>query len=145
MTALIDAHPDLATRRAVVAGTPSAVFAVLADPREHAALDGSGLVQGLADGPDRLTDGDEFTMRMRGYRTVNTVVEYVPDARIAWRHTGRHVWRWEVAAVPGGTEVRGTFDYSATRGRRLVELLGFPRRAGRALDGTLTVLQTRFA
>ncbi|WP_433784386.1 SRPBCC family protein [Actinomycetospora sp. CA-101289] len=145
MSTMTDAQPHLVTRSAVVAGPPSAVFAVLADPRAHAALDGSGLVKGLADGPERLADGDEFTMRMKGYRTVNTVVEYIPDARIAWRHTGRHVWRWELAEVPGGTEVHGTFDYSAKRSRRFVELLGFPRRAGRALDGTLTVLQTRFA
>ena len=33
------------------------MFAVLTDSREHAALDGSGLVKRLADGPDRLTDG----------------------------------------------------------------------------------------
>jgi Polyketide cyclase / dehydrase and lipid transport len=145
MTTIAPAPTAHVTRRTVVASPPTAVFAVLTDPREHAALDGSGLVKALADGPDRLTDGATFTMRMTGYTTVNTVVEYAPDTLVAWRHTGRHVWRWELAAVPGGTEVRGTFDYSAKRGRRLVELMGFPRRAGRALDGTLAVLQQRFA
>ena len=133
------------TRSAVVTASRSAVFAVLADPREHAALDGSGLVRHLAEGPVRLSAGAVFTMRMKGYTTTNTVVESEPGTLLAWRHTGRHVWRWQLVEVPGGTEVTGTFDYTGKRARRLVRLIGFPRRAGAALDGTLAVLQTRFA
>lgn len=82
---------------------------------------------------------------MKGYSTTNTVVEYEPDALIAWRHRGRHIWRWQLRAVPGGTEVTETFDYGAKRARRLVEWIGVPARAGIALDKTLAALQARFA
>lgn len=132
------------TRRVVVATAPAAVFALLVDPREHRGLDGAAMVQGVVYGPDRLTLGSVFRMQMKGYKTTNTVVEYEPDALIAWRHRGRHVWRWQLREVPGGTEVTETFDYTAKRAPRLVELIGIPRRAGVALDKTLTGLQARF-
>jgi uncharacterized protein YndB with AHSA1/START domain len=132
------------SRTAVVAASPAAVFAVLSDPHQHAALDGSGLIRGVLRAPARLGPGAIFTMRMKGYTTTNTVVEYAPDALIAWRHRARHVWRWQVRAVPGGTKVTGTFDGTAKRAPRLVRLIGIPRRAGTALDGTITALQHRF-
>lgn len=132
------------TCRVVVTAAPSLVFALLADPSEHSGLDGAAMVKGVVDGPDRLTLGSVFRMQMKGYRTTNTVVEYEPDALIAWRHRGRHIWRWQLRAVSGGTEVTETFDYTAKRARRLVELIGIPRRAGVALDKTLIGLQARF-
>ncbi|QDY75152.1 SRPBCC family protein [Streptomyces qinzhouensis] len=135
----------LVSRRVVVGAPPSVIFALLAAPGEHAALDGTGEIQGVVDGPQRLESGSVFRMRMKGYTTTNTVVEFEDGALIAWRHRGRHVWRWQLRAVPGGTEVTETFDYTAKRTRRLVELAGFPRRAGTAIDRTLTALQARFA
>ncbi|MGV9311239.1 SRPBCC family protein [Streptomyces sp. NPDC003691] len=135
----------LVSRQVVVGAPPAVIFALLAAPGEHAGLDGSGEVQGVVEGPVRLEQGAVFRMRMKGYTTTNTVVEFEQDALIAWRHRGRHVWRWELRAVPGGTEVTETFDYTAKRARRLVELAGFPRRAGTAIDRTLGALQARFA
>ncbi|WP_405644240.1 SRPBCC family protein [Streptomyces uncialis] len=139
--------PDaaLVRRRVVVAATPSAIFALLAAPGEHAGLDGTGEVRGVIEGPQRLERGSVFRMRMKGYTTTNTVVEFEHDALIAWRHRGRHVWRWQLRAVPGGTEVTETFDYTAKRARRLVRLIGIPKRAGTAVDKTLTALRARFA
>ena len=133
------------SRRIVVAATPSEVFALLTDPREHPVLDGSGTVTALVAGPARLTTGSVFRMRMSGYTTENRVVEFRPDAVIAWRHRARHVWRWELRPVPGGTEVTETFDHSAKRCPRVVAVLGIPTRAGTAIDATLRRLQARFA
>lgn len=132
-------------RRITVSAPSSVVFALLTDPNEHAALDGSGTVAGVVDAPARLTLGAQFRMQMKGYTTLNRVVELEPDRVIAWRHRGRHVWRWELREVGGGTEVTETFDYSAKRVRPVVRLLGIPRRADAALDATLTRLQARFA
>ncbi|MER7578072.1 SRPBCC family protein [Streptomyces sp. NPDC126514] len=95
----------LVSRRVTVAANPSAIFALLAAPGEHAGLDGTGQVQGVVEGPERLEIGSMFRMRMKGYTTTNTVVEFEDDALIAWRHRGRHVWRWRLRAVPEGTEV----------------------------------------
>ncbi|MFI6528727.1 SRPBCC family protein [Streptomyces uncialis] len=139
--------PDaaLVSRQVVVAATPSAIFALLVAPGEHAGLDGTGEVRGVIEGPQRLESGSVFRMRMKGYTTTNTVVEFEHDVLIAWRHRGRHVWRWQLRAVPGGTEVTETFDYTAKRARRLVRLIGIPKRAGTAMDKTLTALGARFA
>ncbi|PPK97433.1 polyketide cyclase/dehydrase/lipid transport protein [Kineococcus xinjiangensis] len=137
--------PTAVVRRVVVAAPPAEVFALLTDASRHAELDGSGTVQGVVEAPARLAAGSVFRMRMKGYTTTNTVVEFSPGALIAWRHRGRHVWRWQVRAVPGGSEVTETFDYTAKRAHRLVRALGVPRRAGTALELTLTRLQHRFA
>lgn len=133
------------SRRIVVSATPAEVFALLTDPREHPALDGSGTVKALVEGPQRLTAGSEFRMRMGGYTTANRVVEFRPDAVIAWRHRARHVWRWELRAVPGGTEVTETFDHTAKRCPAVVAALGIPERAGKAIDATLSRLHARLA
>lgn len=95
----------------------------------------------MIDGPGRLELGSMFRMRMKGYTTTNTVVEFEPDTLIAWRHRGRRVWRWRLRAVTGGTEMTETFDHSAKRVRRI----GVPRRAGVALNRSPVALRARFA
>lgn len=136
------------TRSAVVAAPPPVLFALLADAREHVALDGSGTVVEILGAPDRLSLGAEFSVRMKAgarYTTHNVVVEFEPDARIAWRHRARHIWRWELAAVPGGTCVTESWDGRAKRAPGLVAAIGMPRGAGRAIDATLAALHARFA
>jgi uncharacterized protein YndB with AHSA1/START domain len=95
---------------------PAAVFAILADPRQHQRIDGSGTVQGTVSGPERLTLGAEFGMDMKlgaSYKIKNTVVEFEEDRLIAWRHVGAHRWRYELTPTPGGgTEVTETWDLS---------------------------------
>ena len=132
------------SRKVHVHAPPSVVFALLADPTEHPGLDGSGTVRAVLAAPDRLELGSAFRMQMKGYSTTNTVVEHEPDAVLAWRHRGRHVWRWELRPVGTGTEVVETFDYSAKRARRLVELFGIPTRAATSIEQTLTGLVARF-
>jgi hypothetical protein len=64
--------------------------------------------------------GSKFGMAMRGrketlflpYRTTNTVIEYEPDCRIAWKTTalggllGGRIWRYELSPTEEGTLVR---------------------------------------
>ena len=142
--AVMDKSGARVTHTLVVAASPQALFELLANPHEHVGLDGSGLIRGVIDGPARLALGSIFRMRMKGYTTVNTVVEFEQDALIAWRHRARHVWRWQLRPVTGGTSVTATFDYSAKRVRPVVELMGIPRRATAILDRSLLTLQSRY-
>jgi uncharacterized protein YndB with AHSA1/START domain len=92
------------------------VFELIADPRMHAEFDGSGTVQRQIKGPDRLSKGATFGMAMRvkfPYTITNTVEEFDEPSRIAWRHLGRHRWRYELEALgESSTMVTETFDGS---------------------------------
>ena len=135
------------SRSVVVPAPPGQVFDLLADPRRHADIDGSGTVRGRVRGPDRLSAGARFGMRMRlvvPYVISSTVVEFEQDRRIAWRHLGHHVWRYELDPVEGGTRVTETFDWAPARAPRLLELFRVPGRNARGIDGTLARLQRAF-
>ena len=45
------------------------------------------------------------------YSISNTVVEFEEGSVIAWQHFGRHIWRYRLEPVPGGTTVTEEFDY----------------------------------
>jgi hypothetical protein len=94
----------------------SVVFDLITDPRKHADFDGSGTVQRQVKGPKRLTQGATFGMAMRvkfPYTITNTVEEFEDPTRIAWRHLGRHRWRYELEARDEATTiVTETFDGS---------------------------------
>ena len=113
----------------------------------HAVIDGSGSVQGSrVDGPERLSLGEKFGMNMRiglPYRIRNTVVEFDEGKRIAWRHFGHHVWRYELEPVDGGTKVTETFDYSNARSPRFIELMGYPRKHPEGMAKTLERLEAQ--
>ncbi len=104
-----------------IQAAPEAVFDILADPRKHQLIDGSGTVTGNVEGPDRLSLGAEFGMGMKQgakYRVTNKVVEFEDNALIAWRHKAPVRWRYEleptlVAGEPG-TRVTETWDLSHT-------------------------------
>lgn len=135
------------SRSAVVPAPPSQVFDLLADPRRHAEIDGSGTVRGQVEGPERLSLGARFGMRMHlvvPYRMTSEVVELEPDRRIAWRHLGHHVWRYELEPVDGGTLVTETFDWAPARAPRALELLRIPARNTRGIEATLERLQRAF-
>src|SRR5947208_1258236 len=100
----------------VVDADPTTIFDVLADSSQHPLFDGSDSVKGRLSGPPRLYLGATFSMRMHWtapYIIKNTVVEYQEDQRIAWRHLGRHIWRYDLAVMPDGnqpaTKVTETF------------------------------------
>ncbi|WP_193607543.1 SRPBCC family protein [Nocardioides lijunqiniae] len=132
--------------RTTIDAPPSAVFAILADPQQHPRIDGSGTVRGTVSGPDRLTLGSEFGMKMQNgapYKITNKVVEHEPDRLIAWRHKGLHRWRYELAPTDdGGTQVTETWDISRYPG--LVERafhLVFGKRTQQAIEETLVKLK----
>jgi uncharacterized protein YndB with AHSA1/START domain len=133
------------TRDIVVEAPPSAVFDVLADPRQHGRFDGSGTVRSAVKGPARLSLGDRFGMSMRlgvPYTISNEVVEFAEDRRIAWRHVGHHRWRYELEPVgEGSTKVSETFDWSTSRVPRLLELVGYPATNARSIEATLPRLK----
>ena len=136
------------SRSAVVPAPPAEVFGLLTDPRRHAEIDGSGTVKGVTQGPEQLSLGDRFGMRMRlgvPYVISSEVVELEPDRRIAWRHVGHHVWRYELEPVDGGTRVTETFDWANARSPLALELLGIPARNARSIDATLERLVAHFA
>lgn len=116
----------------VISAPPEKIFDVLADPSKHPIIDGSGTVRGTQGAtPSRLELGSTFGMKMRmgvPYLIKNTVVEYEPNRRIAWRHFGRHRWRFELEPVEGGTRVTETFDWSTALAPWAIELVGYPKR-----------------
>ena len=134
------------SRSVVVPAPAEEVFALLADPRRHSEIDGSGTVKGAMSGPDRLSAGASFGMRMRygvPYVIKNTVVEFEEGRRIAWRHFGHHVWRYELEPLDGGTRVAETFDWAPARAPKVLELLGIPARNARSIEATLERLAAR--
>jgi len=131
-----------------VAAPPSVVFDLVANPRQHPRIDGSGSVRGHIVGPERLFRGARFgtSMRLFGvpYSITNRVVEFEDDRCIAWRHFGAHRWRYQLDPTEdGGTVVTETWD--ATRYNPLafqvLALTGFPERNRRGIEQTLVRLR----
>ena len=132
-----------------IAAPPSAVFAILADPRQHSRIDGSGSVGSVLKAPQRITaKGQTFTVRMKlfgvPYLIRNRVVEYEPDQRIAWRHFTANRWRYELTpTADGGTTVTETFDMSRASPLVATVVHGakFPERNREGIAGTLQRLK----
>lgn len=125
------------------------VFAVVADPSRHPEIDGSGTVKRLRRSTDeRLRMGSRFGMGMRigiPYVIKNVVVEYEENRLIAWRHVGRHRWRYELEPVEGGTRVTHTFDWSKALSRRWIEAMRYPEKNQRSMEKTLERLEAAVA
>jgi len=139
---------NLISETTTIDAPPSVVFAILADPRQHSRIDGSGSVRGVVEGPERLEKGATFGVRMKlygvPYRISNRVVEFEDDRRIAWRHFGGHRWRYELEPTSdGGTLVTESFDFTrhGAAAARLYHLLDFPKRNRRGIAQTLVRLK----
>ncbi len=128
----------------VIAASPDAIFDVLADPSRHAEIDGSGSVQKPKSGsPQRLALGAKFGMDMKigmPYSTKNEVVEFQENRKIAWRHAGHHIWRYELDLIDAGTRVTETFDWAPSRAPWALELMRVPERNRKAMEATLVRL-----
>ena len=114
-----------------VAGPAARVFAVLADPTTHSAIDGTGWVQEAADRAPLTEVGQIFRMDMyhpghpnRDYQTANKVHVLDPPRVIGWLtgtekddgqlEFGGWFWRYDLAPLgPSETEVTLTYDWSA--------------------------------
>jgi uncharacterized protein YndB with AHSA1/START domain len=134
----------------VISAPPPAIFALLTDPAKHQLIDGSGrIVEPMDKGVEKLRAGSLFTMSMRfglPYTTVNEVVEFDEDRRIAWctrppglfaKLDGGRTWRYELEPVGGGTRVTETWDPSTDRLGWLLKTCGLPARTRSGMENTL--------
>lgn len=124
----------------VITAAPERIFAVLADPRQHCVIDGSGTVKRTRSGPDRLSLGAKFAMAMHHwvpYPITNEVVEFEEGRRIAWQHLAHDVWRYELEPQGDATLVRETFDWTHGRGGKLIEMMGVPKQNLASMEKTL--------
>lgn len=150
---VVDAGPRQISRSVVVSAPAAELFAMVADPRRHHELDGSGTVGQNIRTPDHLEVGSRFSteMRMYGlpYRIVSSVTQLVPVSVIEWRHPFGHRWRWEFDALsPTSTRVTETFDFrNAGLIRNLLnyKLTGFVKGNTSGIEATLRRLHARYS
>ena len=150
------ADDRVVTVERVIPAPPERIFEILADPRRHREIDGTGSVQqAFDDSPVRLSLGAKFGMGMKiglPYRMMNTVIEFEEGRRIAWapkpvfrgkerpKQAGR-IWRYELEPVDGGTRVRETWDATAERGFAIQKLLGANKRSATGMASSLANLE----
>lgn len=147
----VDTGARRVSRRVQVSAPAAEIFALLADPRRHPEVDGSGTVRDTAvTGPSRLSEGARFGVGMKQYgvpyKITSTVTAFADDALIEWQHPLGHRWRWELQEdEPGTTTVTETFDYNDAKSPKLLELLGQPAKNAQGITSTLQALADRFA
>jgi uncharacterized protein YndB with AHSA1/START domain len=125
--AVVPANASVSRRIDAPAGD---IFEILADPRRHPELDGSGMVRGAVGAALITGVGDVFAMAMHfpalgDYEMENHVVEYERNRRIGWEpapgrgHPGEggapwgHRWTFELEPDgAGSTVVTETYDCS---------------------------------
>lgn len=136
------------SRSAVVNAPANVIFDLLADPRRHNEIDGSGSVQHAhSQAPTRLQLGSQFGMSMKigvPYSITNTVVEFEEGRRIAWRHLGGHVWRYTLEPTDGATKVTEEFDWNENRAPIALRLMNAFKKNARSIEKTLKNLQTMY-
>ena len=136
-------QPVRVSRR--IAAPAADIFQVLADPRRHLEIDGSGMLRGAVSDAVVMGVGDVFTMRMYysehgDYEMDNHVVEFEQDRRIGWEPwAGRghpdtapgstaearwgHVWSYELTPDgPDATIVTEIYDCSGTLEEERVDI-----------------------
>ena len=100
------------------------IFDLIADPKNHQKIDGSGMLQGELRSPERLYLGAKFGMKMKiiiPYLIKNEVVEFEENKSLAWRHLMHNVWRYELIEIdPRTTRVIQTWDGRKARSKRWV-------------------------
>jgi hypothetical protein len=108
-----------------------AIFAVLADPAKHVAIDGTGWVTEPVDRRPLTASGQVFRMGMYhpahpngNYEMANLVLVFDPPQAISWRPGydrgdgtlgfGGWIWRYDLVPLDlSETEVRLSYDWSA--------------------------------
>lgn len=126
-----------------IAAPASKIFDLLADPLQHVGLDGSGHVKGVKKAPPRLFLGARFTMDMKmgaRYATANKVVVFEENRAIAWHHIAQFVWRYDLDAVDGGTNVTESFNYDKPWAFAIIKT-GFPERNLASMNETLRKIE----
>jgi polyketide cyclase/dehydrase/lipid transport protein len=151
---VVDAGARRVSRSVEVAAPAGELYALVADPRRHHELDGSGTVRDNIKAPAKLAVGSKFSthMKMYGlpYRITSTVTALTPNEVVEWRHPVGHRWRWEFEALsPTLTRVTETFDYSdagAIKNRlKYYERIGAKKGNAAGIEATLARLRDRYA
>jgi uncharacterized protein YndB with AHSA1/START domain len=155
----VDMKGYVLTVERLIAAPPEQIFELLSDASKHSLIDGSGTLQGLSDingskdGREPLGLGSTFGMGMKmgvRYQTLNRVVEFEPNRRIAWRTQpdgkwGRflagRIWRYELESTKDGTLVRESWDITDDHQRVLLKLGGiYSGKTRRNMEQTLARL-----
>jgi len=143
-----DSSKKIARVSAVISANQQEIFALLADPAQHATIDGSGSVKSSREEhPQRLELGTKFDMAMKvgvPYRITNEVVEFIEGERIAWRHVGGHIWRYILVADGDNTCVTEEFDYAPAKSPFFLKLMGYPDKNRKSMEKTLERMQKYF-
>lgn len=146
-------EPRIVVEREVDAD-PASVFSLLADPRRHPEIDGSGTVRAATGTQPITAAGQSFVMDMdlttvghpelSDYQTENHVVDFVHGERIAWATARRGQTppgvRWSYSlhqAGPGRTRVVHTYDWSRVTDPAVLARVSFPRIPADRLAETL--------
>ena len=122
---------DTLSATRVIDAPAEVIFAVLADPAKHAAIDGTGWVRETLDSSPLTVPGQIFRMSMYhpnhpdgNYRMANRVQVLDPPTSISWEPAGDAgdgnlsfagwFWRYDLtAAGPSKTTVTLSYDWSA--------------------------------
>src|SRR5919202_6236041 len=111
---------DSVSATRVINAPAEAIFAVLADPAKHAAIDGTGWVRETLDSKPLTAAGQIFRMSMYHanhpdgtYQTANRVQVFDPPRAIAWEpgydpgdgtlRFGGWIWRYDLTPVGRAT------------------------------------------
>jgi hypothetical protein len=135
-----------------IAADPGTIFAILADPAGHVAIDASGMLMS-ADGDPVRAVGDTFTVHMDRealndyplglYDVTVRIVTLEPNREIAWTIEGQlnigHVYGYRLEPVEGGTLVTSYYDWS-TAEQQWKDAGIFPVISELALRATLGIL-----
>lgn len=144
-------HSDnkVVSRSIFVPASAQEIFDLLANPRRHHEIDGSGSVkEAQIDAPEKLSLNAKFGMNMRigvPYKMTNTVVEYEENRRIAWRHFGGHIWRYILEPTDAGTTVTEQFDWNTAKSPLMMKLMKAPQNNAKSIEKTLANLAQVFA
>jgi len=148
---IVDAGDGKISRSAEVSAPAAEIFDIVADARRHHELDGSGTVQNSVSGPERLSAGAKFSVRMKQhgfpYQVTSQVIDFNEGRVVEWRHPLGHSWRWELTPLDSGnTLVTETFDYSKLGPVKTggLKLLGSLKQNAAGIEATLRRLQARF-
>ena len=149
-TAVMTSDPAKIVSRSTIVPAPAhMIFDLLADPRRHGEIDGSGSIQSAQiNAPERLSLNATCGMQMKigvRYKITNTVVEFEENKTIAWRHFGGHIWRYILEPADGGTKVTEQFDWNTSKSPLILKLRKSPQDNAKSIEKTLENLVKRFA
>lgn len=152
--------PETLTATTAIGASAAAVFSVLADPTQHAAIDGTGRVRGAVDPGPITAAGQVFRMTMfhpghpdGTYEIHNLVLAYEQGRTIGWRpgyvadpgsgelEFGGWTWCYDLTPLDVHTcRVVLTYDWSAV-GPGPRQYLDFPPFAPDHLTASLAHLR----